>query len=233
MVRCCNCNTVFDAVENDAGDLGPDSFELSSSDLDSDPDSRPSDTKPTELELPFEVPDNLPVLEPSGHAALDVQETLHPTEPKGTPWWQGLLILLLLVLLGLQLAWFNRVQLLQLPQTNPLCQWLDCSVVHPRDPTAFEVISRQLQADPTVPGALRLQLRYRNTAERSQPLPQLQLALFDNAGSTLARRTFLPHEYLFPAPAEDRLAAPQEVFTIELMFEDPGARASGFKIDFL
>ena len=236
MLRCSNCDNVFNAAQNNARDTDLDDladFELSSSDLDSEPDMRASPVEPAELELPFEVPDDLPVLEPSAEAALDAQQTLAPPRRRESPWWQILLAILLLLALGLQLAWFSRAQLIQLPQARPLCQWIDCSMSQSRDPAAFEVLSRQLQADPTVPGSLRLLLRFRNAADAAQPLPLLQLALYDHGGSVLARRSFQPYEYLFPTPPQDRLAAPQEVFTIELMFEDPGSRASGFMIDFL
>jgi predicted Zn finger-like uncharacterized protein len=236
MLRCFNCDNLFNAWENDthASDLDDwDDFELASSDLHRESDRQAMGEEPVELELPFDVPDDLPVLEPSADAALDAQYALAPSRRRPSPWWQILLAALLLLLLALQLAWFNRAQLLQLPQARPVCQWIDCSRVQARDPAAFEVLSRQLQADPTVPGALRLLLRFRNAADAAQPLPLLQLALFDNGGAVLARRSFQPGEYLFPPPPQDRLATPQEVFTIELIFEDPGARASGFMIDFL
>ena len=240
-LRCVNCGHLFSASELEAdpldwADSDPDDwvdFELSHSDLDSEAPPQATRTEPIELELPFEVPDDLPVLEPSAEAALDAHQALAPAPRQAPPWWQILLVVLLLLVLVLQLAWFNRTQLLQLPQAGPLCEWIDCSMVQARDPAAFEVLSRQLQADPTVPGALRLLLRFRNAADAAQPLPLLQLALFDNGGAVLARRSFQPGEYLFPPPPQDRLATPQEVFTIELIFEDPGARASGFMIDFL
>ena len=236
MLRCSNCDNVFDAAQNDTRDADLDDLtdvELSSTGLDSEPDTHAPRVEPAELELPFEVPDDLPVLEPSADAALDAQQALAAPRRRKSSWWQILLAILLLLVLGLQLAWFKRAQLIQLPQARPLCQWIDCSMSQPRDPAAFEVLSRQLQADPTVPGSLRLQLRFRNAADAAQPLPLLQLALYDHGGSVLARRSFQPHEYLFPTPPEARLAAPQEVFTIELMFEDPSSRASGFMIDFL
>lgn len=186
-----------------------------------------------ELDLPFDIPEDLPVLQPSGDAALDLHDTLQPRRRARAPIWQKLLVTLLLITLLLQLAWFYRVPLLRLPQAQPLCQWIDCSIAQQRDPGAFLVLERRLEADPEIPSALRLLLHFRNDAGFAQPLPGLQLALLDSNGVLLARRLFQPGQYLFPAPAGNALAAPQEVFTIELVFEDPGARASSFRIEFL
>jgi len=184
-------------------------------------------------ELPFTVPEDLPELEPSGDAALDMQQSLQPRQSAPSPWWQKLLMLLLLCTLLAQLAWFSRAHWLHLPEAEPLCQWIDCSVAQQTDLQAFQVIERQFQAIPDKPGALHLLVRFRNSADFAQPLPQLQLSLFDSGGVLLARRLFTVDEYLIPAPSEGTLAQPQEVFTIELKFEDPGTRASGFSINFL
>lgn len=245
MARCHNCGSVFNAmlhnlenpdqsphddlsIELDMGD-GPQERETIEPELDLALEIE----EPEEIDLPFDVPEDLPALKPSGEAALDVRDSLQPRAQRSSPWWQKLLVLLLLITLALQLLWFMRADLLQYPPAQPLCQWLDCEVAQKRDTAAFKVIERQLQSDPGMPGALRLQLRFRNGAEFAQALPRLQLSLFDSSGALLARRTLETDEYLFPAPAKDALAAAQEVFTIELLFEDPGARASGFKIDFL
>lgn len=243
--RCHHCGTVFNAFDlgtpppghgakprvsagEELQDL-PRNNRLDDFELVPDASGPPPDSPP---ELPFEVPDDLPTLEPDSHAALQPPGD-ERAESGASPWWRGLILLLLLIVLAMQVAWFQRDILLRHPAAQPLCQWLDCSVAERRNPSAFAVIERQLGADPVMPGALRLHVRFRNTAPYPQPLPGLQLSLFDNSGGTLARRLFSVDEYLFPSPAKNALAGPQEVFTIELLLEDPGARASGFSIDFL
>lgn len=245
--RCHHCGTIFNAFDLDTAP--PAQHEQAKWQLAGiiQDDEKPGSSHPSadiddldlildvgpepDTDLPFEVPDDLPTLEPADHDPKGSGD--NDRTSRHTRWWQGPLLLLLIVALGMQLAWFHRDTLLRRPQAQPLCQWLDCSVAHRSDPTAFSVIERQLGADPAFPGALSLQIRFRNTAPYAQPLPRLQLSLYDNSGDTLARRLFSVDEYLFPSPGKNTLAAPQEVFTIELLLEDPGTRASGFKIDFL
>ena len=195
------------------------------------PDSGPAQLH--EDELPFDLPSDLPELETADSASLDVHDTLAPSQRKPSPWWQKLLLLVLLLALAAQLVWLKRASLLDYPQARLLCDYIDCTPVQKRAPEAFRVVDRRLEADPQVPNALRLLMRFQNGAAFAQPLPRLQLSLFDSTGSLLARRLLAPGDYLFPAPAEGTLAQPEEVFTIELLFEDPGTRASGFKLDFL
>jgi len=245
MVRCHQCGKVFNALEHRTDDIelqlelgneeDPNSF---NPDLELNLETEQAPTFSTQdpaasTELPFDVPEDLPTLEPTGDGALDTLSSLETGRRERAPWWQKFLVFLLLVTLLLQLAWITRAEWLKLPQAKPLCEWIDCRVAEQRDLEAFVVVERQLRADPTVPGSLRLLVRFSNQAEFAQPLPQLQLSLFDSSGTVLARRLFGAEEYLFPAPSKGALAQAQEVFTIELLFEDPGVRASGFKIDFL
>jgi predicted Zn finger-like uncharacterized protein len=238
LVQCHQCDNVFNALAHQTDEdalqptpAGPNAIETINPDLELNLETE--ELPDFSDELPFEVPEDLPVLEPASEAALDANHTLEPGERKPPPGWQKLLLLALSCTLLLQLAWMTRAAWLKLPQAQPLCEWVDCSIAQQRDPQAFTVIERQLQADPILPQALRLQVRFGNQADFAQPLPRLQLSLFDSSGNVLARRLFSAEQYLFPAPQEGTLAQPQEVFTIELLLEDPGTLASGFKIDFL
>jgi len=230
IARCDRCGHVFDALQRpkDAsprGKAGADS-------AGPDPQQR-TGRAATASGAPFGMPAGLPMPEPSSGAASDPLAPFRPRQDRGPRWGQWLLLVILTLTLLLQLAWINRAEWLGLPQARPLCEWIDCQPVQKRDPRAFAIIERRLQADPQLAQALRLHLRFRNRADFAQPLPLIQLSLLDNAGSVLARRTFEAAEHLFPAPAKNTLAQPQEVFTIELLLVDPGARASGFEINFL
>jgi len=232
VVRCQNCgNAIVDDTDIELQDIRQN--EAFTPDLELSLETEEAPDYATPSELPFSVPEDLPELEPSADAALDIHRSLQPKQRPRTPWWQTLLMLLLLCALILQSAWFTRAHWLHFPEAKPLCEWIDCSIAQKTDVQAFRVIERQLQAAKDTPDALRLQVRFRNDATFAQPLPKLQLSLFDSGGVVLARRSFDASDYLIPVPAANTLAQAQEVFTIELLFEDPGARASGFKIDFL
>lgn len=246
MARCYNCGQVFDAFANATDGRPPGLTEpdqppqpdpeldiLSDDELDLDDLDAIGDLNDADLQLPFEVPSDLPPLQASSEAALDVADTLAPRRAAPSPWWQKLLLLLLLLALLAQLTWWQRSRLPQYPLLAPLCQWIDCGRAPRRAPAAFEVIERGLQVAPGQRGALQLTLRVRNGADFAQPLPRLSLSLLDSNGVLLARRLLAPADYLFPAPRPDRLLAAQEVITIDLLFEDPGARATGFTLDFL
>jgi predicted Zn finger-like uncharacterized protein len=184
-------------------------------------------------DLPFAVPDDLEPLEPSPEAALDVTDTLYEKRSIRGPLY-ATLALLLAVGLGAQLAWQQRVALLErFPQLAPLCDRLECIERQVHAPEQLRVLERELRPADNQPGILNLSARFRNDADAAQPLPDIQLSLLDNNGSTLIRRRLSPGDYLYPPPSPERLIAPGEVITISIDFKDPGYLATGFMIDFL
>jgi predicted Zn finger-like uncharacterized protein len=231
MVRCFRCGTVFDAVAEEASAPGARraAHELT---LDEQADVPwAEDTAGTEP--PFEIPDDLEPLQPTGEGALDVLDTLYEKRSRRRLVY-GAIAFLLVAALGLQLAWQYRAELLQrFPALEPLCQHVECrpSVVHA--PDRFRVLQRDIGPTPNEPGSLTLHMRIRNDADTPQPLPDIQLSLLDSNGSVVIRRRLAPGEYLFPAPPEGTLVAAGEVITIDLDFKDPGYLATGFEIDFL
>lgn len=153
--------------------------------------------------------------------------------------WLGklLLILLLCTVAAAQLAWQQRAQLLKDPDTRRfaehLCQYAGCKLPLAHTPAAYQIVQRKLGPAPGHSQALALHLSIRNGSDIPQALPDLQLSLFDREEKLLARRRLPPNEYLFPAKTENVAVAAEEVITIDLLFEDPGTRASGFKLEFL
>lgn len=231
MVRCFRCGTVFDAVAEEASPPGARraAHELT---LDEQADV-PWAEDEAGAAPPFEIPDDLEPLQPTGEGALDVLDTLYERRSRRGLVY-GTLAFLLTAALGLQLAWQYRAELLQrFPVLEPLCQYVECrpSVVHA--PERFRVLHRDIGPTPNEPGSLTLRMRIRNDADTAQPLPDIQLSLIDSNGSVVIRRRLAPREYLFPAPPKETLVAPGEVITIDLDFKDPGYLATGFEITFL
>ncbi len=184
------------------------------------------------VDLPFEVPGDLPTLEPATNDALDIAQALGE-QKTSRGLWQGTIVLLLVVALLLQIGWQYRTALVQrFPVLEALCTRVDCRppVVHA--PDKFEILQRSIGPTLNEPGSLTLNIRVRNTATAAQSLPDMQLSLLDSRGSVMIRRRLSPSDYLFPSPPDDRRVAPGEVFTIELDFEDPGHSLTGFMIDF-
>ncbi len=184
-------------------------------------------------ELPFAVPDDLEPLQASAQDALGVEDTLYQQKSRRGLFY-GLAAVVLIAALGLQLAWQQREQILvQFPQLEVICGVLACRPPLAHSPERFRILQREIKPTANLPGSLTLSAVVRNEAELPQLLPDLQLSLTDSNGGLLVRRRLSPSEYLFPAPAEDKLVDPGEVITIALDFEDPGYSATGFQIDFL
>ena len=59
------------------------------------------------------------------------------------------------------------------------------------------------------------------------------MTLLDNRGVMVAERRLRPADYLGPEAQPGGLAEPREVIDVDLLLEDPGETATGFKLNFL
>lgn len=173
----------------------------------------------------------------SGLAEEQAPPPVQPAADHAPGLFAGIAAALLVLLALAQLAWFNRDQVLATPLGQGLaqtaCGVLDCDLPPRRAPSRYEVLDRNIGADPQHPGVLLLQLGFRNDADFAQPLPDIQLSLYDSEEQLMARRRLHPDEYLFPVPAPDTLVAPGDVVQMTVRLEDPGRHATGFKLEFL
>jgi predicted Zn finger-like uncharacterized protein len=192
------------------------------------------DEDTTEIEAappPFDLPGDLPDIEPAEQEARSVEQILSEKKTPGTLAWSMLIILLLLVALG-QLAWSERDLLLAYPETRRLadqvCRHIKCTLPPRKAPQQIAVISRTITAHPTNPQALQVSLTLSNQADFRQPPPFLQLSLYTTEEQLVARRTFSPDEY--SGSSQDLI--PGQPYTIRFDLEDPGERVTGFKFDF-
>lgn len=169
-----------------------------------------------------------------------------PAAPRGGRWWAAGGVLLLL-LLGLQAAYVYRTDLAtKYPGLKPhlvqLCAVLRCRVLPPsigwessaERPKQIAIEASDLQAeDPRRPGVIQLTVTLRNHAGYDLAYPGVDLVLTDTKEHTLARRVFLPHEYLergkdiaagIPASAE---------ITVRLLLDTGSLNPAGFRLDLL
>ena len=86
-------------------------------------------------------------------------------------------------------------------------------------------------ASEAAPGALRLRASVVNRANRSQPYPMLRVTLEDRFGGRVARREFMPSEYLPGHETPAQLLAPGARADADLNLADPGSQAVGFELD--
>jgi predicted Zn finger-like uncharacterized protein len=190
-------------------------------------------------DLPFDMPADLPDIEPAEQEILSSDKVLpQQASPHKLRSWLGSLAALALTLTAFgQLAWFNRTAVLATPAgytlAQGLCTLLDCTPPPRRAPSRFKILERNIVPAPHQQGVLAMRLSFSNGADFPQPLPDLQLSLYDNEEKLLARRRLHPREYLFPAPSDGTLVEPGATVVVDLQLEDPGRRASGFKLEFL
>lgn len=161
-----------------------------------------------------------------------------PEPPRRTwPWAVGAFFVLL-ALAG-QAAYFYRSELAaQYPVIKPalveLCQFAGCRVPLPQRPKLINIEASDLQVlDPARPGAIQLTATLRNHAAHDVGFPALDLVLTNTREHTLARRIFLPAEYLGPGrdPAAGIPAKGEVTVRVDLDTGDLGA--AGFRLELL
>lgn len=114
--------------------------------------------------------------------------------------WTWLACGVLLVTLATMLLVAGRATLAADARGRPLaenaCALLGCALPPWEDMAAFRMLEHDVHADPSVPGALRVQAGFRNDAPWPQAWPDLVLTLSDANGQPLARRALAPSDYL-------------------------------------
>lgn len=120
------------------------------------------------------------------------------------------------------------------PALAQLCAALGCSVPLPQRPRLINIEASDLQiVDPARPGIIQLTATLRNHAGHDVGYPALDLVLTSTREHTLARRIFLPAEYLDrPADVQRGLAASAET-TIRLVLDTGELGAAGFRLDLM
>lgn len=101
-----------------------------------------------------------------------------------------------------------------------------------RDLELIHLVSRKLANLPDRPGMLRLDATIVNRAPQSQPYPDLEIILFDAAGTRLATLEFEPADYLSREAGSGSGMSPHAYLPFSLELEDPGEQAVGFELVF-
>ncbi len=180
-----------------------------------------------------------PALSPEARLAALGDAARPPSRPPlaGLRRLAGLLVcLLLLVALLAQHAGFRTATWIANARLRPViqgvCAELGCRLPLPREPSYLRVVERHVGPLPGIPGALRVELVFQNTAPFAMPAPWLDITFFDALRRPVAGRRFRAPEYL-PAdlPADQPLAAGQAIRS-RIDIVDPGESALGFEFRF-
>jgi predicted Zn finger-like uncharacterized protein len=248
-VHCGQCNNVFNAIETlydgpDARFTGTRGAPAHADPLAGTgaaewPDTLSGESKGApfsdrgELDgLPFEIPADLPELEP----ATREPRAATTRRAGGGHWAWGLgAVALLLLALG-QVAWQQRATLLSHPQGRALldavCSIAGCELPLQSAPELITIERRSIASHPDRANALRVSLVFVNRAAFTQRYPTIELSFFDARESLVARRRFEPREYLDKPAAGPLPLKPGEPVEVVMDLEDPGQQVTGFRFDF-
>jgi hypothetical protein len=142
----------------------------------------------------------------------------------------------LALLLGTQLAWAERDTLIRNTIAGgwlrSICATLGCELPLIAAPQQLRLLDSNVQAHPSVPGALMISARVRNDAAFTQPYPVVKITLSDALGQRMAMRRLQPHEYLDDNAILQRGLAPGASAVLLFEVEDPGDKAVAFEFGF-
>ncbi|OOG49458.1 zinc-ribbon and DUF3426 domain-containing protein [Rhodanobacter sp. C01] len=159
---------------------------------------------------------------------------VHSTGERRWPWVVACTLLALL--LAAQLGWAERDPLIRNPTTGGWlrisCAILGCPLPLVAAPEQLRLLASNVQAHPSVAGALMISARVRNDAMFAQPYPILTITLSNAQGQRIAMRRLRPDEYLDDPVLLNRGLAPGASAVLLLEVEDPGDKAVGFEFGF-
>ncbi len=193
-------------------------------------------------EVPAETSVPEPVIEAEAEslaAATADNPFIHEPVPEPRRPWLAAACMLLTAVLAAQAVFFYRGELaarhpLARQWLNAACAYAGCTVPLPREtkPVLIEASDLQL-VDPAHPDRIQLTATLRNHAGHDVAYPALDLVLTNATDHTLARRIFLPMDYL----GKDRdphagLTANAEL-TVRLTLDTGNLGAAGFRLALL
>jgi predicted Zn finger-like uncharacterized protein len=101
-----------------------------------------------------------------------------------------------------------------------------------KDPAQIQLVSRDMHTHPTRSGILVLSLTFVNLAQQSQVYPDLMITLLDATNQPVAKRRFMPSDYLRRDADTTSGLSPDVYLPVLLELGDPGEQAVGFEIKF-
>jgi len=235
-VVCGHCETVFDAMASLSDQLPPEPFQHLTPRMPEAPPRldlavyRPS----AEPAAVAEAPAPHDVLDEFAHLVVAPRFARQPEKKRRWPWITACTLLLLG--LGAQLAWAKRDALISDDTVGPLlqeaCATMGCQLPLVQDIARLSLVARDVQAHPSVPGALLITANVHNDAPFAQPYPVVSITLSDANGNKLAMRRLRPMEYLGDNATLQKGIPSDGSAALMLEVEDPSGKAVAFEFDF-
>jgi predicted Zn finger-like uncharacterized protein len=161
-----------------------------------------------------------------------------PARPRRRGGWAVGAVAMLLLLCA-QLVYLNRGDIAAaVPESRAFltewCKPLHCTVALPQRPRQINIEASDMQAaDAANPGLIILTATLRNQAGVTLGYPALDVVLTNTRDHTVARRIFLPEEYLADSKAGQAGMAPSMEVTIRLNIDSGDLGAAGFRLELM
>jgi predicted Zn finger-like uncharacterized protein len=161
---------------------------------------------------------------------------LPPARPR-TGLWTTLALLMLLAAAAQAAVGFRSEILVTYPQTRALyeraCGWMGCEVGLPRLAERIHIETSDLQfVDPGRPNEIELSVLVRNRASVAMEYPAFELTLTNAQEQVVARRVFLPREYLDEPERIPQGLPPRAELPVRLSLDTGNVRAAGYRVYF-
>lgn len=241
-VRCGLCLTVFDGREPlvDAPDSAtPPAHGQEAPAFRLEP-VEPGAGAPEPARVPEPAPEERDFGPPPEQLSFDDQVWIEEQHARrrAAVWW-ALGAMLLLIVLGAHATYVFRSELAARvpglkPQLVRLCDLIGCTVMPPQRPQLIAIEASDLQfKDSAQPALIQLTATLRNHAGYDVGYPALDLVLTNNLEHTLARRIFLPGEYLGPGRNPVTGIAANAEFTVRLDLDTGTLNPAGYRLNLL
>ncbi len=171
-----------------------------------------------------------------------IQPKVSPDRPKYAPppkpkraWPWAAASLFLLLALALQGGYFFRDMIAaSYPPLRPVleqsCAYLECRVSLPRNAELLGIETSELNADPSRASIVVLTSVLRNRAPHVQAYPALELTLTNARDEMVARRVFLPGEYLRRGTALEQGIPARGDVAVKLLMDLGDLKAEGYRL---
>jgi len=237
-VRCGHCEAIFDAFATlTAQEPQPAPQGLTAALGRPTPEDQSmveSGAQPIPAVAPITQKSQSQSVRPDPAASLYEWEFRMPESPQRTLLWV-ILVFALSIVLAAQAAYSFRTEItIFQPQTRGyyvrLCESLGCTIGLPKLSNYLHIEASDLKlVDPSHPSEILLMLSVRNRAPVELAYPAFELTLTDSQEQAIARRVFLPPEYLSSGAQAGGLKAGTEL-PIQLYLDMGALRASGYRL---
>ena len=226
-----------EAVKSEEGWSEPVEFEPdAAADRVPDPQTEPEPASESEpAPEPEPEPESEPVNVDSATNLYEWEFKPAPNRLARTRLWSALSMLLLVGVLIQTGFVFRTAILVNVPQAKPVyeqvCRWMSCEIGLPRLADQLNIDASDLQLiDPGKPNLVKLTALVRNRARVAVEYPAFELTLTNAREQVVARRVFVPAEYLAGDVQEDRGLPGRQELAVNLYLDTGALRAAGYRI---